>query len=222
MKRGSAEWRLIEFELQESRGILAQDLHLRLGFQRQGVELFEDPSRLDEGVVAAEEGSILQPAADLAHQLLGVVARGPTPELDMDVRLVQRHRDQLQVPGPAEMCSDNLQLRKARRHHVQMNRPGRVELDPLPARLSGPDAAGTGVKQAGDLQLHRLFPEPEMPLVAGIEILERGVELGTFGPEFGDGALQLLHGIRFPWVDRGEEGEALRMPLDNGGDEIVG
>src|SRR5438132_1490597 len=96
------------------------------------------------------------------------------------------------------------------------------ELDPLPARLSGSDAAGTGVKQARDLQLHRLFPEPEMPLVARIEILERGVELGAFGSEFGDGALQLLHRIRFPWVDRGEEGEALRMPLDNGGDEIVG
>src|SRR4029077_15315279 len=164
----------------------------------------------------------LEPASDLANQFLRVIARRPAGELDVDVALVQRHRDQLQVPGPAEVGRNDGELREVCRHGVQVDRPCRVELDALPARLGRADAAGASVKKAWNLQLGGLLPELEVPLVARIEVLHRGMELGTLRPELVDGAFKLLDGVRLPGIHRGEESESLGVAFDDPAYEVVG
>src|SRR6202043_3990807 len=200
---------------------LAKNLRLRFGLERERVQLFDDARRLEEWVVAAKERAILEASADLTGQLFGVIARRPARELDKDIRLVQRHRDQLEVPGPAKVRRDNRQVRKSRRDGVQMDRAGRVELDALASRLAGTDAARPRVKQAGQLQLRGLLPELEMPFIARVEVLHRWVELGPFGAELFDGTLQLRDGVRLPRIDRGEECETLRVPFDDRANKIV-
>jgi len=103
-----------------------------------------------------------------------------------------------------------------------VDRPGRVELDALAARLARADAAGAGVKKAWDPELGGLLPQLEVPLIAGIEVLHRRMELGTLRPQLFDRTLQLLDGIRLPGIHRGEEGEALGMAFDDPSDEVVG
>src|SRR5260370_14401971 len=142
--------------------------------------------------MAAEEGSVLQAPSNLSHQLLRVITRRPTGELDVDVRLVQRNRDQLQVPGPAEVGGDDGQFGEVRRHRVQVNRPSRVELDALAAGLARAGAAGAGVKQTWELQLRGLLPELEMALITRIEVLHPGMELRALRSKFRDGPLELL------------------------------
>src|ERR1700737_3147589 len=61
-----------------------------------------------------------------------------------------------------------------------------------------------------------------MPLVARIEVLHRGMELGTLRPQLFDGTLKLLDGVRLPGADRGEEGAARGMGWHNPADEGVG
>src|SRR2546425_9505961 len=192
---------LAEFQLQQPRGVLAKDLDVGLWLERQGIDLFQDASRLDEGVIAAEECPILQPAADLTHQLRRVIARRPAGELDVDVGLVQRHRDQFQVPGPTEVGGDDRQVREAGSDDVQVNRPRGVELDPLATGLARADAAGAGVKEAWNHQLRGLLPELEMSLIARIKVLHRRMELGALCPQLRDGTLQLLDGVRLPGID---------------------
>src|SRR5256886_11887445 len=48
------------------------------------------------------------------------------------------------------------------------------------------------------------------------------MELGAFCAELFDSALQLLDRIRLPRIDRGEEGETLRVAFDDGGNEVIG
>src|SRR5260370_24909139 len=123
--------------------------------------------------MAAEEGSVLQAPSNLSHQLLRVITRRPTGELDIDVRLVQRQRDQLQAPGPAEVGGDDGKFGEVCRHGVQVNGPSRVELDALAAGLARAGAAGAGVKETRKLQLRSLLPELEVALITRIEVLHR-------------------------------------------------
>src|SRR6202043_3595017 len=190
---------------------LAKNLRLRFGLERERVELFDDARRLEEWVVAAKERAILETSADLTGQLFGVIAPRPAREFDKNIRLVQRHRDQLEVPGPAKVRRDDRQVRKSRRDRVQMDGAGRVQLDALTSRLAGTNAARPRVKEAGELQLRGLLPELEVPFIARVEVLHRRMELGPFGAELLDGALQLRHGVRLPGIDRGEECESLRV-----------
>src|SRR5205823_10211447 len=48
------------------------------------------------------------------------------------------------------------------------------------------------------------------------------MELGAFCAQLFDSALQLLDRIRLPRIDRGEEGETLRVAFDDGGNEVIG
>src|SRR5437868_12556723 len=81
----AGERRLSELDLEQAGGVLPKNLHLGLWFELQGIQLFEDPRRRDERIVAAEERSVLQPAADFANQLRWVIARRPSGELDVEV-----------------------------------------------------------------------------------------------------------------------------------------
>src|ERR1700694_3488474 len=120
------------------------------------------------------------------------------------------------------MRGDDGQLRKACRHDIQVDRPGRVELDALAARLTRADTAGAGVKETRNLELGGFLPELEMPFITRIEVLHRRVELGTLRAQLFDGALQLLNRVRLPGIDRGEERESLGMAFDNPAHEVVG
>src|SRR5713101_3986483 len=102
-----------------------------------------------------------------------------------------------------------------------MDGASRVELDALTTWLTGADAAGSCMEEAGKLQLRGLLPELEMSLVAWVEVLHRGMELRTFGAELCDGALQLRDRVGLPGIDRGEEREALRVTLDECRDDVV-
>src|SRR6266576_595305 len=126
------------------------------------------------------------------------------------------------MPGPAEVGGDDRQLREPSRDDVQVDRPGGVELDALATGLPRADATGTGVTEAWNLQFRGLLPELEVALIARIEVLHRRMELGTLRPQLLDRALQLLHGVRLPGIDRGKEGESLGMAFDDGTDEVVG
>src|SRR5207237_7947475 len=112
--------------------------------------------------------------------------------------------------------------RKACGHGAEVGGSGRVELDGLAARLASTDATGSRVEEAGDLELRRFFPEFEMAIVARIEVLHRGVKLGSPGTEFGDGSFQLFDRIRLPRINRCEKRETLRVALDDAGNEVVG
>src|SRR5207247_5724987 len=117
------------------------------------------------------------------------------------------------MPRPAEVGGDDRQLGEARGDGVEMDWPSWVELDPLATRLPGADPAGAGVEKTGDLELRGFFPEPEMAIVAGIEVLHRGVEFGSPGTEFGDGSRGLLGGRRFPRIARSQEEKPSRVPF---------
>src|SRR5260370_42494202 len=60
-----------------------------------------------------------------------------------------------------------------------------------------------------------------MPLIARIKVLHRWMELRAFCAELFDRALELTHRVWLPGIDRGEERETLRMPLDDRANKVV-
>src|SRR2546421_11368103 len=134
----------------------------------------------------------------------------------------ERHGDQLGMPRPAEVGCDDGQVGKAGGDDVQMDRSRRIELDPLASWLPGADATGAGVEKTGDLELGGFFPELEMSFIARIEVLHRGMELGSPCAQLGNGSFQFLGRGRVPGIDRSEEGVTFRMAPDEAGHEVVG
>src|SRR4029077_18961767 len=105
---GAAGWRLRQ---PEQPAAVADQYFLkrRLG-NLPGRQLLQTPLRLDEGVIAAEQELVLQSALHVSQYLARNVARRPARDVDVDVRLVQRHRQQLDVP----------RIPKVRRDHVEV------------------------------------------------------------------------------------------------------
>ena len=135
-------------------------------------QLVQAALRLDERIVASEHELVLQAALHLADHLRRDVLRGPARDVDVDVGLVQSHRQQLEVPGIAEVRGDHVQTGECGRHSVEPDGTRVVEPDALPAGLAGPDAARAGVKQQRQPQLLAPFVQRPEPLVVRPERLQ--------------------------------------------------
>ncbi len=186
------------------------------------VQLGQAAFRRDEREVAAPYELPGQPALELAGDLGRDPLRRPAGNVDVDVGLVQRHRDQVHVPGPAEVRGHHRQPRVSRRHRVQLQRVRVVDPDALAAGLAGADPARAGVKerqQAVRLARgeHRLIPG-----VVGREGLQRRVEFDAPQSQrrnvrhLRDGRLALVR------VDRADPGERARVAFAGGRHGLVG
>src|SRR5713226_6170003 len=74
----------------------------------QRPQLVQASLGLDERVVAPENKLVLQPVLQVAHDLRRDVPRRPARDVDVDVRLVQGHRQQLRVPWITEVGRDDV------------------------------------------------------------------------------------------------------------------
>jgi hypothetical protein len=133
---------------------------------------------------------------------------------------VQRHREQVHVPRPAEVRGHHRQPRERRRDRVQLERVRVVEPDALPAGLAGADAACPGVEQ-GEQPLRLAGGEhgPEL-LVVRRERLQRRMELDAAEPGLGDLG-DLVDGRLLVRVDRADAGERAWMLAYRGGHRRV-
>jgi len=134
---------------------------------------------------------------------------------------MQRDRDQVQVPRPAEVRGHHGQRRMRRGHRVELDGVGQVDPDALAAGLAGADAAGPGVEQGQ--QPVPLAGREDRPVLRVVrrERLQRRVELDPAQPERGD-VLHLGHGgLALVRVDRAQAGEHVGVVTAGGGDGLV-
>src|SRR5207253_7208732 len=128
-------------------------------------------------------------------------------DVDVDVGLVERHREQLQVPGIAEVCRDDPQVRERRRRGVEPDRTGEVDPDALASGLPGADSARSGVEERDEAQLLALFVQGPVLFLVWCERLERRMELDALEPELRD-AVELRHrAVALERVDAAEPDE---------------
>jgi hypothetical protein len=134
---------------------------------------------------------------------------------------VQRDRDEVHLPRPAEVRRDHGQLRVRGRDGVQLERVRVVDPDALAAWLPGADSAGAGVEQREQaVPLAGGEHRPVLRVVGG-ERLQRRVELDAAKPELRY-ARDLVHRRRLVRVDRPEPGERVGVLQAGGGDRLVG
>ena len=135
---------------------------------------------------------------------------------------MERHRDELEVPRPAEVGGDHLQGRMGGGDGVEVDGAGGVEAQPLAAGLARPDAAGAGVEERNEAETLARVPDRPVALVVGRERLHRRMELHAPEPE----RLDPLHlgdrGLALVGVDAAEADEGGRMALAGVGDHLVG
>src|SRR5207247_5874180 len=121
-----------------------------------------------------------------------------------DVGLVQRHREQLEVPRIAEMRGDDLEVREGGCGRVEPDRSGEVDSDPLATRLAGTDPACPGVKQNDQAEVLALLVQRPVPFLVWCECLRGRMQLHAFQAELG-GAIDLLDGaVALQRVDAAE------------------
>src|SRR5438067_12812 len=80
-------------QLKKPRRILLQDQRPHLGLDRQLVELLHPTLGRDHGVVRAEQDLLLQQRVGILDQERWEILRRPPGEIDVDLRLVRRHRE---------------------------------------------------------------------------------------------------------------------------------
>ena len=145
--------------------------------QLEPVELGQAGLRVEHRVVGPEAELPAQPARDLAPHLLGQVAVLPAADVEVDVGLVQRHRDGLEVPRPADVREHDLHVRVPGGDPVEQDRPREVDPQALPAGLAGAEPARPGVREQDQPELRGRVEERQEAVVAGVEVLQRRVQL---------------------------------------------
>ncbi len=81
------------------------------------------------------------------------------------------------------MREHDLRVRVPRGDAVEQERPGEVDPQSLAAGLAGPERARPGVREDDQPELGGGVEERQEAVVAGIEVLQRGVELEPAQPE---------------------------------------
>ena len=174
--------------------------------QLEPVELGQARLRVEHRVVGPEAELPAQPARDLAAHLLGQVAVLPAADVEIDVGLVQRHRDGLEVPRPADVREHDPHVRVPRGDPVEQDRPREVDPQPLPARLAGAEPARPGVREQDQPELRGRVEERQEAVVAGIELLQRRVQLQALQPQLRE-PRQPLQRVLAVRIDRPEPDE---------------
>ena len=123
--------------------------------QLEPVELGQARLGVEHRVVGPEAELPAQPPRDLALDLVGQVAVLPAADVEIDVGLVQRHGDGLEVPRPADVGEHDLHLRVPGGDAVEQDRPGEVDPQALTARLAGAEPARARVREQRSARARR-------------------------------------------------------------------
>ena len=123
--------------------------------QLEPVELGQAGLGVEHRVVGPEAELPAQPARDLALDLVGQVAVLPAGDVEVDVGLVQRHRDRLEVPRPADVGEHDLHVRVAGGDAVEQDRPREVDPQALAAGLAGAEPARARVGEQDQARARR-------------------------------------------------------------------
>src|ERR1039457_312086 len=163
--------------LEDAGGVDAQYLVHHILRQAEAGELGQAALGRNEREVAAPHKLPGQPSPKFPDHLGRDPLRRPAGDVDVHVGLVQRHGDQVLVPGPAEMRGHHRQPGMSGGHRIELEGVRIVDPDALAAGLAGADPAGAGVEQGQQaILLARGEDRPVGRVVRG-ERLQGRVEL---------------------------------------------
>src|SRR5690606_2154940 len=103
-------------------GVLLQDERPYVGPNVDLLEVRQPAVRRDHGVVRTEQYLALEQGVGVLDKQWREVLRRPTGQVDVDLRLVQRHRQRLLLPGEGGVRHDDRHVREVDRDVVQVQR----------------------------------------------------------------------------------------------------
>ena len=180
------------------------------GGQLEPVELGQAGLRVEHRVVGAEAELPAQPARDLALDLVRQVAVLPAADVEVDVGLVQRHGDGLEVPRPADVREHDLHPRVAGGDPVEQDRPREVDPQALAAGLARAEPARAGVREQDQPSSAAASKNGRKRSSPGSKRLHRGVQLEPAQPQRRE-ARQPLERVLAVRIDAAEARRTARL-----------
>src|SRR3990170_2571247 len=208
-------------EREESMGILREDFRGHVLRELQGGEIPEEVSGREHRHVAAKEELTGKTALHVAQHFLRQIAIAPAGDIEEDVGLVGGRRGGLKGPRPADVGEHDRHLWEGGGGPVEQDRPGEVDAKPQPSRTSCTEAARPGVGDHREACLGGGLKERHCPIARGVKALHGRVELQAEQAEVWE-APHSLDRVGPVGIDGAEADEAVREPLDDAGDELVG
>ena len=220
--RACRSWRR-SVQPEQAHGVLLEDQRAHLRLDVELVEVGEPAIRRDERIVGAEQHPVAQQRVGVLDQLRREVLRRPAGQVDVDLRLVHRHRERLVLPRERGVREHDLERREVDRDVVDVDRIRVLEADAAAAGQARADARLPGVEERGQPRLLDHLVERVGHAVVREEALDVGVELEAAHPVVGDQAPRLVDAApALVRVDARERDEHVGVRVGDRGDLLVG